>query len=526
MAEFSNLNGYDVKDKIAREDLTDLNNKVDYDNYLEDITWEKERHYDTDCYVLTIPLRDSDNNILMPYVAYHPNENPFEFAQKDKTTVTINGSISVDSAYNVYPILISNGEVINEFTNYSSLPTYSYYIGIKDDRSISTYPYNTSSSTMLNDGVKEAFLTFGKILNEGTIVTPTYANASVNNPRTALGVKSDGTMIIIVCDGRYGNNKGLLCTELAQIFIDKNCVNAWNLDGGGSSSLTIKGSKINRYIEEDGTEERFMKSTLNFKKQTKFENLTEVFNKIGEEKKNIIQMMFGSLVSMNTAVIDGKDLNTLVGRLIFGYGNNCTNKPSSSNGYLINIPHSSVTYEYAYNVQIWIDRDLSNMYVRNQVNGTFTEWSCISSNNKAYFVANDKTINKLTTTSSYQKLYFALDKSANSSIIHVNPSSLDASSRCYNEFKINKTGFVTIRAIIQVKVTVPGVRFIRFLKNDSQLNTMGQTYAYVDSSINNYMTIVNEFLVNNDSVDNIYSVALYGFQDDFANRVNIFVETN
>lgn len=61
------------------------------------------------------------------------------------------------------------------------------------------------------------------------------------NPRTAVGIKEDGTVVTYVVDGRrtsYSN--GLTYKELAQELIDMGCVSAVNLDGGGSAVMSVR----------------------------------------------------------------------------------------------------------------------------------------------------------------------------------------------------------------------------------------------------------------------------------------------
>ena len=60
------------------------------------------------------------------------------------------------------------------------------------------------------------------------------------NPRTALGVKKDGTAILYTVDGRRsGYSVGLTEMELAEKMKDAGCVWAVNLDGGGSTALSV-----------------------------------------------------------------------------------------------------------------------------------------------------------------------------------------------------------------------------------------------------------------------------------------------
>lgn len=59
------------------------------------------------------------------------------------------------------------------------------------------------------------------------------------NPRSALGVKEDGTLLYYAVDGRQTVSVGLTQLELANHLLDEGCYYAVNLDGGGSTSLSV-----------------------------------------------------------------------------------------------------------------------------------------------------------------------------------------------------------------------------------------------------------------------------------------------
>ena len=67
-------------------------------------------------------------------------------------------------------------------------------------------------------------------------------HTNIRHPRTFIGVKPDGTLCLIVVDGRDGNNgkHGLDSYEMAAVLRRYSCVRGYNLDGGGSSTLLIR----------------------------------------------------------------------------------------------------------------------------------------------------------------------------------------------------------------------------------------------------------------------------------------------
>ena len=73
----------------------------------------------------------------------------------------------------------------------------------------------------------------------------------VENPRTAVGWTASGHAILMVVDGRQTVSDGVDLNDLAQMMVDLGCVEAMNLDGGGSSQMAVEGTLINR--PEGGT---------------------------------------------------------------------------------------------------------------------------------------------------------------------------------------------------------------------------------------------------------------------------------
>ena len=60
--------------------------------------------------------------------------------------------------------------------------------------------------------------------------------------RTAVGYKADGSIILLVCDGRIGASDGATTLQMAKILRGLGCIGAMNLDGGGSTGMWVKGA--------------------------------------------------------------------------------------------------------------------------------------------------------------------------------------------------------------------------------------------------------------------------------------------
>ncbi len=64
------------------------------------------------------------------------------------------------------------------------------------------------------------------------------------NPRTAIGQRADGAVILVVIDGRQPNSMGASYQDLIDVMMRYGAVNAANLDGGNSSSLVYEDEVI------------------------------------------------------------------------------------------------------------------------------------------------------------------------------------------------------------------------------------------------------------------------------------------
>ena len=86
---------------------------------------------------------------------------------------------------------------------------------------------------------------FGPVLvSNGQVHNPEQLVSGVN-PRTAIGQRSDGAVLLLVVDGRQVSSLGATYMDLAEIFLSYGAVNACNLDGGSSSVMWFEGDYIN-----------------------------------------------------------------------------------------------------------------------------------------------------------------------------------------------------------------------------------------------------------------------------------------
>ena len=94
-------------------------------------------------------------------------------------------------------------------------------------------------------GMRDA-VNFGPVLvknNEPCIVPSKSTNLGFH-PRTAIGQRADGSVLLLIIDGRQSHSMGASYEDLIEIFMRYGAVNAANLDGGMSSYMYYKGEVI------------------------------------------------------------------------------------------------------------------------------------------------------------------------------------------------------------------------------------------------------------------------------------------
>ncbi len=86
---------------------------------------------------------------------------------------------------------------------------------------------------------------FGPVLVSNGEITSEGSLSSGLNPRTAIGQRSDGAILMLVIDGRQVISLGATFKDIAEIMIRYGAVNACNLDGGSSTLMWFNGDYIN-----------------------------------------------------------------------------------------------------------------------------------------------------------------------------------------------------------------------------------------------------------------------------------------
>ena len=116
-----------------------------------------------------------------------------------------------------------------------------------------------TAQALLESGARDV-LSFGPALIEnGKIsvsVNDEVGRAKASNPRTAIAMIDELHYLFVVSDGRTSESEGLSLYELAAYLQSKGVQTAYNLDGGGSSTMVFNGRVVNNPTSGRSIKER------------------------------------------------------------------------------------------------------------------------------------------------------------------------------------------------------------------------------------------------------------------------------
>lgn len=207
------------------------------------ITLKRYRAYDSDIYVADITV--SDASALKTALAnntYGRNitDTTSDIADENNAVLAINGD---------YYGARQSGYVIRNSKLYRNTSGDRDALVIQKNGEFKFVSESeTSAEQLLQAGALQVF-SFGPVLLNNSEISvgenEEVGMAMASNPRTAVGYLGNNHYVFVVSDGRTSESAGLSLYELASFMKEIGVVDAYNLDGGGSSTMVFKGEIIN-----------------------------------------------------------------------------------------------------------------------------------------------------------------------------------------------------------------------------------------------------------------------------------------
>ena len=210
------------------------------------------REFDTDIYVADIILSSPEYlKTALANDAYGRNirELPSSISARKNAILTINGDFygAREQGY-----VLRNGRLLRS-TPTEGLEDLVIY---KDGSFEIINESERSAEQLLNEGAQQIFFFGPALIKNGAVSVDTSSKVDkefTSNPRTAIGMIDDLHYVFVVSDGRWEESKGLSLLQMALFMESLGVQTAYNLDGGGSSTMYFNGRIVNRPTE-DGKE--------------------------------------------------------------------------------------------------------------------------------------------------------------------------------------------------------------------------------------------------------------------------------
>lgn len=195
---------------------------------------EKITYYVADIYIASL-----DNfKTYTPHgqMNYFDTQPALEMMQESNAIFAISGDFLT---YQKSGFLVRNGEVYVSDRNYSNCVLY-------PDGIIETHKRFSYDIQDILDRNPMQVWSFGPVLldENGQAMDSYDVSEAVGfpNPRSAIGYYEPGHYCMVVVDGRKeGHSAGMRLPQLAQVFVDLGCTQAYNLDGGGTAVMLFNG---------------------------------------------------------------------------------------------------------------------------------------------------------------------------------------------------------------------------------------------------------------------------------------------
>ncbi len=217
------------------------------DTYKDDnmtITLKEYRENDATIYVADVQLKNSSYlKTALAQGAYGKNitAKTSEIAKSVNAVLAVNGDYygAQSSGY-----VIRNGKLYRN----TALKNQEDLVIYKDGSFGIINESNVTAETLISKGAVQT-LSFGPALVQNGKISVSkneeVGQAKASNPRTAIGIIGENHYVFVVSDGRTDESTGLSLYELAEFMDGLGVKTAYNLDGGGSSTMYFNGKVVN-----------------------------------------------------------------------------------------------------------------------------------------------------------------------------------------------------------------------------------------------------------------------------------------
>lgn len=254
----------------------------------------------TGYYQTYIPHMDSEGNTIKLQHGFSNDTNsgvagetPRHFSTRHKASLAINASVFNSETNEIWGVQIKDGEIIQD----QNQDRY-WTLGIKENGELHVYPPSRTAQQVLDDGAINALTGFYPMIDNYEKVDPSIAHtghAEAKTARQVIAQTENNNILIITTYGNVNTHNGMNWDDIYRILdnwcdceIGERIRIAYMLDGGGSTSTVVRGVMINSPSDENGILERKVQDFLYIKKQSSYDNNTNmIMADMGSVRKKI-----------------------------------------------------------------------------------------------------------------------------------------------------------------------------------------------------------------------------------------------
>ena len=243
---FITLDTFVIEKSYATLDtVSNTSENVDTDSE-STISINTYRQYDSDIYIADIILGEDDSIYsALADNTYGSNitETTSSMAESTGAALAINGDFYgvQNSGY-----VIRNGELLRDTIKSDDQEDLVIY---EDGTMDIIQEGDISADELISDSAYNVWSFGPGLIEDGEISVSgsdeTDGARSNTNPRTAIGYIDENHYVFVVVDGRTDTSEGVTLYELAEFMDSLGCTEAYNLDGGGSSTMYYDGELVN-----------------------------------------------------------------------------------------------------------------------------------------------------------------------------------------------------------------------------------------------------------------------------------------
>ena len=205
--------------------------------------------------ILDIDMKKFNGDIVL---AWYKNElvTTSDIARQHDGLAAINGSFFDMKVGGSVLFLQENGEVIAETNDRIEFINESAYA--KDTNGVVMVLKRPESDWQYDPAYEDMIVSGPLMIYDNIVCDLDSVRFNITrHPRTALGITDNYHLLLVTVDGRHAEAAGINMWELQDLMKELGCSEAMNFDGGGSTTMYIKGKTENGVVNYPSDNKKF-----------------------------------------------------------------------------------------------------------------------------------------------------------------------------------------------------------------------------------------------------------------------------